>query len=82
VGHFLYKEPEDMIAFSALVTLRHNVWLVEERIIMSMGEASQEDRWNMCGVPRETRMVRAMGVAVVGGGRWLQRSSNGKPKNI
>jgi len=82
VGHFLYEEPEDVIAFFELVALRHDIWLVEERVIMSVGEASQEDRWKMCGVPRKTRMVRATGVAVVGGGQRLQRSSNGEPKNI
>ena len=82
VGHFLYKKPEDAITFFELVALRHNVWLVEERIIMSVGEASQEDRWKMCGVPREMRTVRATGVAVIGGGQRLQRSLNGEPKNI
>lgn len=43
VGHFLYKKPEDAITFFELVALRHDVWLVEEHVIMSVGEASQED---------------------------------------
>ena len=43
MGHFLYKKPEDAIMFFELVALRHDVWLVEEHVIMSVGEASQED---------------------------------------
>lgn len=50
VGHFLYKEPEDMIMFFKLVALKHGIWLMEEEHIMErisvwMGKRQVVHRW-------------------------------------